>query len=112
MTLSLTTERVALTATIDFTGLFTGLSRTSTGMGRLATRMGRYVLACYAWVLAVMFGDTAVDTLGVACITPMDDILPSRVYEVQYQGFREVRWIEGRQATNLLAYGYTLAFTA
>lgn len=65
------------------------------------------------WLLSVLFGDAAIETLGLSSVEPEDDAeYADNVYQIFYDGYSQILHLSGVQVRNLIAYGHTVAYVS
>jgi len=64
------------------------------------------------WLLAVLFGDAPIESLGLDTVEPLDTatVYQDDVYQVFYDGYSAIMRLSGLQVRNLIAYGHTVAY--
>ena len=64
------------------------------------------------WLLAVLFGDSPVESLGLDTVEPLDTatVYQDDIYQVFYSGYSAIMRLTGCQVRNLIAYGHTVAY--
>jgi hypothetical protein len=71
------------------------------------------LLFAYTAILSALFGETEVQTLDIAGITPWDTAvtpIPAGVYQVYCNGYSYIAHLSESQATNLYSFGHVVAY--